>query len=91
MIDNECFHVALIINCIMSDHLTDEEVSKIFFKEHFVNPNGDVVFQYRESERQITRVKVRGGWSMLKPTSSGKQNVLQLKTVSECSTLSQEE
>jgi hypothetical protein len=57
--------MALIINCIMSDLLTDEEVSKSFFKEHLVKP-GDVIFQCRECERQITRVKVRGGWSMLK-------------------------
>jgi hypothetical protein len=28
--------------------LTDEEGSKIFFKEHLVKQNGDVVFQCRE-------------------------------------------
>ena len=46
--------------------MTDEEVSKIFFREFLVKPNGDIVFQCREYERQVTRVKARGGWSMLK-------------------------
>jgi hypothetical protein len=50
----------------MSEHLTDADISKIFFREHLVKPNGDIVFQCRECDRQVTRLKARGGWSMLK-------------------------
>jgi hypothetical protein len=44
----------------MGDHLTDEEVSKIFFNEHLVKPNGDATIIHNvDFEKAI--VKLQGG------------------------------